>query len=97
MVAVLEAWEPAQGRKHMARDVPTTGHCFSFYPTKASTFQFHMDRKQALEFATVLLAAMQKPKPTIRVWVKCTQESTAGVFPIQVHAVDSPKRKPRSK
>ncbi len=60
----------------MPRAVPTTGHCFNF--TKASTFQFHMDRKQALEFAAVLLAAMQKTEPTIRVWVKCTQPSKTG-------------------
>jgi hypothetical protein len=37
-----------------------------------------MDRKQALEFAAVLLAAMQKTEPTIRVWVKCTQPSKTG-------------------
>lgn len=80
----------------MARRVPTVGHCFGFFPTidnwDAKTFEFHMDKGQALEFATVLLAAMQHPDSTIRVTVFRTQKSKSGAFPIQIQAAKTPRR-----
>ena len=77
----------------MARRVKTVGYCFGFYPTLAKrdvltlpTFEFHMTREQAFEFAAVLLVATQqaKPRQTIRATIFRKQKQRGNVFPIQV-------------
>ena len=75
----------------MVRRISTTAHCFGFYPTLANwdgaTFELHLTKEQAFEFAAVLLGAAQQAKPTqtIKATLHRKQKQTTGLFPIQVH------------